>query len=226
VITRPSPLLRRAVLAAALALPAMLGAQLRLEVSPFVGYMPGFDLESELTVSRDGSSAEGELRRDVDGGPAYGLRAEAGLSRAIAVYAQAAMGETGQRHDGFFSMGPVLSPVYADYEGYDVLLLSGGISVQPVGPLFRIHAGPALVRLGEDGEDAVTHRALQAGFAIAFDVAPRLQLTAGADEFVVMWDHDAIADGFTAEVAPSVTAESSGDHSYLPLIRLGVTFRP
>lgn len=227
-INRPTVILRRAVLAAALALPCTLGAQVRLELTPFAAYMPGWDMESEWTVSRNGQSAEGSLTRNVDGGPAFGVRADAGFSRFVGVYAQAAVGETGQRDDNFWSMSSVMPPVAVTADGYRVRLLSAGVSLQPAGRLFRVYGGPALVRLSEiDGrQEARTHGAIHAGFAIAFDVMPRVQLTAGADEFVVLWDDAAVADDFTAEVAPAVTAEGDSDKSFLPVIRLGLTLRP
>jgi hypothetical protein len=229
-MTMSASILRRGLLAAAVAACALssggLGAQVRLEVAPFVGYMPGFDMESEMVVSRNGQSAAGSLRRDVDGGRAFGLRAELGVTRHFAVYGQAATGETGQRHDNFWSMGSVMLPVAADYDGYDVQLLAAGISVQPVGPLLRIFGGPAVTRLREGDEDAVSHGGFQAGFAVGFQLMPRVHLSAGMEDFVIRWDEDAIAGGFTAEVAPTVSAESTSGQSHLPLIRLGVSLTP
>jgi hypothetical protein len=222
--------LRRGLLAAALAACALpsggLDAQVRLEIAPFVGYMPGFDMESEMMVSRNGQSAAGSLRRDVDGGTAFGLRAELGVTRHFALYGQVAAGETGQRHDNFWSMGSVMLPVAADYDGYGVQLLAAGISVQPVGPLLRIFGGPAVARLREGDGDAVSHGGFQAGFAVGIELMPRVHLSAGMEDFVIRWNEDAIAGGFTAEVAPAVTAESTSGQSHLPLIRLGVSIRP
>lgn len=222
-------LLPRAALAAAALAAAPLGpaqAQLRLEATPFAGYMIDFDMESTATLTGGPDAGPGELRREIDGGPVFGVRAEAGLTPGIGVYASAARGETGDRQDTFRGTGnnPALRVLGRGPQ--TVWMVSGGVSVQPLSPLFRLFAGPALTRWTDpETDESTSHVALHGGAAVAFPLTPRVSLQAGADAYLVRWDDDAIGEEFGAQYTPAVQAEVESEASMLPLIRAGFTVR-
>lgn len=223
--TRFSP---RALLAAAAlaAVPGAVQAQFRLELTPFAGYMIDFDMESTATMTAGGRTGTGDLRREMEGGSVLGLRAEAGVAPRIAVYATAARGESDGRDDTFFAPDPVLPLGTLRFDGYEVWMLSGGVSVQPVGPLFRVYAGPALTRFGDpDTDESTDHLGVHGGAALTFPLASRIHFNAAMDGYYIAWDDDAIGESFGAQYEPDVQAETDSEASILPVLRVGLTLR-
>ena len=221
--------LARAALAAAALAAVPFGtaqAQLRLEVTPFAAYMIDFEMESSATLTGGPDAGPGELRREIDGGPVFGVRAEAGLTPRIGLYASAARGETGDRQDTFRGTedNPALRVI--GYSPQTVWMVSGGVSVQPLSPLFRVYAGPALTRWEDpDTDESTNHLGLHGGAAISFPLTPRASLQAGVEGYLIRWDDDAIAEEFGAQYTPAIQAEMESEASVLPLIRAGVSIR-
>ena len=218
-----------ALVAAALAAVPLTGAdaQARLEVTPFAGYMIDFEMQSTADLTAGATTGRGDLRREMKGGPVFGARADVGLTRQVAVYASAARGESAERRDVFFTQDGGFPLGTLTFDGYGVWLLAGGVSVQPVGPLFRVYAGPALTRFEDpDTDESTDHLALHAGAALTFALATRVSFSAGVEGYYIQWDDDAIGEGFGAEFDPDVQAETESEPALLPVVRLGVTLRP
>ena len=219
----------RALLAAAALAAVPCGAaqaQLRLEVTPFAGYMIDFDLEAAATMTAGGSTATGELRREIKGGPVLGLRAEAAVTPQVSVYASAARGESEERHDTFFAPDPTLPLGTLRFDGYDIWMLSGGVSFQPAGPLFRLYAGPSLTRFDDPASDESTdHFGVHGGAALTFPLASRVHFNAGMDGYYVAWDDEAIGEALGAQYEPDVQAETDSEVTIIPVLRVGLTLR-